>query len=86
MEQFLYTYLVTKYGLRSLIVEWATASINGVRAHMDADHEIQLFAKVLKNVCDENFRLTQLRVKDTVIKMMKEVVREKMPLKSQADV
>jgi hypothetical protein len=41
---------------------------------------------VLKNVCDENFRLTQLRVKDTVIKMMKEVVREKMPLKSQADV
>ena len=86
MEQFLYTYLVTKYGLRSLIVEWATAIINGVRAHMDADHEIQLFAKVLKNVCDENFRLTQLRVKDTVIKMMKEVVREKMPLKSQADV
>ena len=67
-------------------MEWATAIINGVRAHMDVDHEIQLFAKVLKNVCDENFRLTQLRVKDTVIKMMKEVVREKMPLKSQADV
>ena len=53
----MYTYLVTKYGLKSLIIEWATAIINGVRAHMDSDHEINLFAKVLKNVCDEDFRL-----------------------------
>lgn len=56
MEQFMYTYLVQKYGLKSLIVEWATAIINGVRAYSRDDHEVALFAKVLKNECDEEFR------------------------------
>jgi hypothetical protein len=57
MEQFMYTFLVQKYGLKSLIVEWATSIINSVKAHMNADHEVNLFAKVLKNECDEDFRL-----------------------------
>ena len=52
----MYTYLVHKYGLKSLIVEWATAIINGVRAYLQEDHEVSLFAKVLKNECDEEFR------------------------------
>ena len=42
MEQFMYTYLVQKYGLRSLIVQWATALINGVRTHTREDHEVAL--------------------------------------------
>ena len=62
----MYTYLVTKYGLKTLIIEWATAIVNGVRAHMVTDHEVNLFAKVLKNECDEDFRLIQLHVKATV--------------------
>ena len=49
----MYTYLVQKYGLRSLIVEWATAIINGVRAYGAEDHEVALFSLVLKNECDE---------------------------------
>ena len=52
----MYSYLVQKYGLKSLIVEWATAIINAVRAYAREDHEVALFAKVLKNECDEEFR------------------------------
>ena len=82
----MYTYLVHKYGLKSLIVEWATAIINGVRAHMQADHEICLFAKVLKNECDEDFRLIQNHVKQSVLSVLKGCLREKYPLKSEADI
>ena len=34
MEQFMYTYLVQKYGLKNLIVEWATAIINSIKFYI----------------------------------------------------
>jgi len=67
MEQFMCTFLVQKYGIKSLIVEWATAIINGVRSHSQEDHEVALFAKVLKNECDEEFRYIQVHVKNTLL-------------------
>lgn len=52
----MYTYLNQKYGLKSLIVEWAAAIINGIKSYIHEDHEVALFAKILKNECDEDFR------------------------------
>ena len=57
MEQFMYTYLNQKYGLKSLIVEWAASIINAVKTYLREDHDVTLFAKILKNECDEEFRL-----------------------------
>lgn len=57
MEQFMYTYLNQKYGLKSLIVEWAASIIAGVKSFLREDHEVTLFAKILKNECDEEFRI-----------------------------
>ena len=85
MEQFMYTYLVQKYGLKSLIVEWATAIINGVRAYARDDHEVALFAKVLKNECDEEFRYIQVHVRSTMEQVLKTVYRDRHPLKSEKD-
>ena len=48
----MYTYLNQKYGLKSLIVEWAASIINGVKTYLREDHEVTLFAKILKNECD----------------------------------
>lgn len=56
MEQYLYTYLNQKYGLKPLIIEWASTIITGVKTYLRDDHEITLFAKILKNECDEEFR------------------------------
>ena len=81
----MYTYLVQKYGLKSLIVEWATAIINGVRAYARDDHEVALFAKVLKNECDEEFRYIQVHVRNTMEQVLKNVYRDKHPLKSEKD-
>ncbi len=77
MEQFMYTYLNQKYGLKSLIIEWASTLINGVKTYLREDHEITLFGKILKNECDEEFRFIQMHVKDTLNNLLKILLREK---------
>jgi len=49
MEQHMYTYLNQKYGLKSLIVEWATILINGIKLFSAEDSEVCLFGKVIIN-------------------------------------
>lgn len=71
MEQYLYTYLNQKYGLRPLIVENLQSILNAVNAFKQEDHEVRLFGKILKNECDEEFRLVQIHVKDTLTLLMK---------------
>lgn len=86
MEQFMYTYLNQKYGLKSLIVEWAAAMINGVKRHVRSDHEVTLFAKILKNECDEEFRFIQTHVRDTLLSLVKVMLKDKYPLKGETDI
>lgn len=63
MEQFMYNYLNQKYGLKTLIVEWASTIITGIKCYLHDDHEVKLFAKILKNECDEEFRFVQMHVR-----------------------
>jgi hypothetical protein len=46
MEQHMYTYLNHKYGLKNLIIEWATSIINGIKAYSSEDSDVFLFGKV----------------------------------------
>lgn len=49
MEQFMYTYLNQRYGLKSLIIEWVAAIINGIKSYLKQDHDVALYGKILKN-------------------------------------
>lgn len=77
MEQYLYTYLNNKYGLKTLIVEWAVGIINAIKMFKDEDHDVYLFAKILKNRCEEDFVESQQQVRDTINAIMKLWAREK---------
>ncbi len=55
MEQFMYTFLNQRYGLKPLIIEWVAAIINGIKTYLKEDHDVALFGKILKNECDEEF-------------------------------
>ncbi len=59
MEQHMYTYLNQKYGLKSLIIEWATAIINGIKKFSKIDNDVCVFGRILRNECDEEFRFVQ---------------------------
>lgn len=55
----MYTYLNQKYGLKNLIIEWASAIITGIKKFSHEDNDIAVFGKILRNECDEEFRLVQ---------------------------
>lgn len=82
----MYTYLNQKYGLKSLIVDWASTIIQGVKTYIKEDHEVTLFGKVLKNECDEEFRFIQLHVKETLQNLLKILLREKHHLKTEGEI
>ena len=57
-----------------------------MKTYIKDEHDIALFAKILKNECDEDFRLIQMHVKDTLINLVKVLLKEKQPLKSEKDI
>ena len=83
MEQFMYTYLNQRYGLKNLIIEWAAAIITGIKQYQKEDHDVALFGKILRSECDEEFRFIQQTVKETVIALLRALFREKYPQKSE---
>ena len=48
MEQHMYTYLNQKYGLKNLIIEWASSIINAIKLYSSEDSDINLFGKILR--------------------------------------
>ena len=72
MEQYMYTFLNQRYGLKSLIIEWAAAIINGIRRYSRDDHDVALFGKILRNQCDEEFRFIQQHVKEALVNFLKQ--------------
>ena len=55
MEQFYYTYLNRRYGLRRLIIEQSAAIAASINRYKAAENDVFLFAKILKNLVDEQF-------------------------------
>lgn len=82
----MYTYLNQRYGLKQLIIEWASAIISGIKKHSKDDNDVCLFGKVLRNEIDEEFRLVQVHVKDTVLALLKQFIRDKNALKGETDI
>lgn len=83
MEQYMYTYLNQRYGLKNLIIEWAASIIAGIKQFSKEDHEVALFGKILRNECDEDFRFIQHTVKETVYALLKAVLKERYSSKSE---
>lgn len=72
--------------MKNLIIEWAAALINGIKTYLREDHDVALFGKILKNECDEEFRFIQMHVKDTLISLLKVLLKDKNPFKAEADI
>lgn len=86
MEQYMYTFLNQRYGLKSLIIEWAAAIINGIRRYSRDDHDVALFGKILRNQCDEEFRFIQQHVKEALVNFLKQQLKEKHIHKTETDI
>ena len=66
LEQDLYTYLKSKYGLKNLIVEWNINILSAVQTYIKLSGEVYLFALILRNELDEESIEIMNKIKKTV--------------------
>ena len=86
LEQHMYTYLNQKYGLKSIIIEWASNIINGIKIFSSEDSEICLFGKILRNEIEEDSRLIYSRLQQSILEYLKYYFKSKHPYKSAKDI
>ena len=72
--------------IQNLIIEWATAIINGIRKFSTEDNDVAVFGKILRNECDEEFRFVQSQVKNTIVELLKMYLRGRYPFKHNAEI
>ena len=66
MEQFLYHYLNNKYGLKNLVIEYASGIIQGIKDFSKKNSEVLLFGKILRNELEEQEILIISKLKETI--------------------
>ncbi|RNF27640.1 putative structural maintenance of chromosome (SMC) family protein [Trypanosoma conorhini] len=86
MEQHMYTYLNQRYGLKHLILDWATAIIQGIKKYNLEDNDVAVFGKIIRNEIDEEFRFVQRQVRETVHELLRVYLKGKRPSKSDAEI
>ena len=77
MEQHMYTYLNQKYGLKSIIIEWASNIINGIKIFSSEDSEICLFGKILRNEIEEDARMIYSDVQKSILEYLNYYIKRK---------
>lgn len=82
VEQHMYTFLNQRYGLKSLIVEHATAIHKAVTKYEGQSNDVAVFGKILRNEIDEEFHQVQRQVKDTAKELLRVYLKGKFPLKT----
>jgi len=85
MEEFLYTYLDRRYGLKSLIIEWAISITNSIKMYSFEDNDVALFGKILKNECDEDFVNIQKQLRTATSDILSEKLRKRFKYKSEIE-
>ena len=75
MEEYMYTYFNYKYGLKNMVIEWATNIINGIKNYSEIDSEICLFGKIMRNDLDESCQYIMPKIKknfkESLVKILK---------------
>ena len=82
LEQHMYTYLNQKYGLKTIIIEWASNIINGIKIFSSEDSEICLFGKILRNEIEEDARFIYSSLQQSILDYLKYYFKTKYPFKS----
>ena len=86
LEQHMYTFLNQKYGLKNLIIEWASSIINAIKLYSSEDIEVYLFGKILRNELDEDSRFLLIKLQDNISQLLELYLKSKNPLKSQSEI
>ncbi|OMJ79889.1 hypothetical protein SteCoe_19973 [Stentor coeruleus] len=79
MEEYMYSYLNQKYGLKSLIQDWISAIVKSIEKFEAEDPDVLLFAKILRHQIEENYRKVFQEVRKTSLQLLKIHLKNKFP-------
>ncbi|OMJ73081.1 hypothetical protein SteCoe_28308 [Stentor coeruleus] len=79
MEEYMYSYLNQKYGLKSLIQDWISAIVKAVEKYEPEDPDVLLFAKIIRHQIEENYRKVFQEVRKTSLQLLKIHLKNKFP-------
>ena len=82
LEEYMYTYLYKKYGLKNIVIDWAKNIINGIKKYSKVDSNVLLFAKILKNEQEEDAQFIIPKISNNVEELLKFYLKKQNPLKS----
>ena len=86
MEQYMYIFLNNKYGLKNLVLDWASAIIDAIKIYGKEDCDINLFGKILKNEQEEGSRLVIIKLKESIASLMEYFYKLRNEYKPKNDV
>ena len=86
MEEYMYIYLNQKYGLKNMVIEWATNIINGIRTFSSEDTEISLFGKILQNELEESCHLLINNLKENINTILISILKSENPYKDKYEI
>ena len=86
MEEYMYIYLNQKYGLKNMVIEWATNIINGIRTFSSEDTEISLFGKILQNELEESCHLLIKNLKENIHTILLNILKAENPFKDEYEI
>ena len=86
MEQFLYQYLTNKYGLKNLVIEYASCIIQGIKDFSKKNSEVLLFGKILRNEIEEQEILIIAKLKETINEFLIYYYQNKFQYKSKNEI
>ena len=86
MEQHMYTYLNKKYGLKTLIIDWARNIINGIKTYSRKDSAVLLFGKIMRNEQEEEARFAIDKITASINDLLLYSFKSKYPFKSVDDI
>jgi hypothetical protein len=82
LEEYMYTYLNKKYGLKNLILDWARNVINGIKYYSKKDSFVLLFGKIIRNEQEEDARHIIQKVLESIEELLLYYIKRQNPLKS----
>jgi Ca2+-binding EF-hand superfamily protein len=86
LEQYLYTYLNVKYGLKPLIYENIQKILTGIKNFSSIDSEIFLFGKILRNEIEEDSKYFYEILRNNIINILTNFNKNLNSLKSYEEI
>jgi hypothetical protein len=85
MEQFLYSFLGKRYGLKSVVHEWSTAIFRTIQKYAQKEMDVMVFGKILQNKLSESFASVQDTLRATVQMLLRNNIQLRHPGRNQPE-